>query len=227
MTKQKKIFTSEIRNKQTSNSSLRLEKKLPANVYGLKQPSQTITLDSTLFAKHLLSEGDSGLIYVEVGGVEVPVLIDETQRHPVTGELLHVTLQRVNLKEKIVAAVPLEMINENEIKEAIVLLTRQEVEVEALPSDLPDQITVDASSLTEVGAELHWDAVDFDRQKVKIMLSEEEMQQPLVLVQAVQEEKEPEVVEEVVEGEGGEEATSDQAGDVAPAQSTPSESASE
>lgn len=213
MTKAKSIFLSHARKTTESTASLRQNKQLPANLYGLQRPSQAITLDMSVFGKHLDTDGDSGLIYIDVDGVEEPVLIEETQRHPVTGSLLHVSLQRVNLKEKIVAAVPLEMVNENEIKEAIVLLTRQEVEVEALPTDLPDKIVIDASGLLAVGDELHWEAVNFNRDAVKIMLSEEELAQPIVLVQLVEEEKEPEVVEETegVEGEAGAEATTGEA----------------
>lgn len=215
MTKSKTIFNGKIRQKAEKSGALRRQGLLPANIFGLKQDSMGITLDKKIFTKHFQTEGDAGLIYVEVDGSQVPVLIDEVQQNPVDEQLVHVTLQRVNLKEKIVSAVPLEMINENEIKEGIVLLTRQEVEVEAFPADLPESIVIDASGLLAVGDELRWDAVTFDREKVKIMLPEEEMDQPLVLVQAVQEEKVEEVVTEAVGVEGEGEVTPAEGGEEA------------
>lgn len=199
MTKQKTIFSGVARSNSEKLSTARAAGKLPANLFGLKQDSQAILLDNKIFSKHLNQEGDAGLIYVEVEGAEIPVLIDEVQKNPLTSALLHVALKRVNLKEKIVSAVPVEMINVQEIKEATIILTTQEVEVEAYPADLPEAIIVDASTLTEVGQEVGWDDItSFDRSKVKLMLSEEELVQPVALVQEVKEE----VVEEVpAEGE--------------------------
>jgi len=216
MTKQKTIFAGTARNKSDKLAVVRAAAQLPANLFGLRQDSQAISLDLKAFTKHLNNEGDSALIYIQVADAEIPVLIDEVQKNPITGGLLHLALKRVNLKEKIVSAVPIEMINEQEIKEGTVLLTRQEVEVEAYPADLPDAIVIDASSLTEIGQELRWeDITSFDRTKVRIVLEEEELAQPVVLVQEVKEEvePEPEVVEGEVTAEGeaveGAEATSD------------------
>lgn len=226
MTKQKTVFSGNSRATSDKLGALRAEGKLPANLFGLRQDSKAILLDSKVFSKHLAQEGDSALIYIEVDGSEVPVLIDEVQKNPLTGDLLHVALKRVNLKEKIVSAVPVEMINDQEIKEAIVLLTLQEVEVEAYPADLPEAIVIDASTLTEVGQELRWDDItSFDRSKVKIMLTEEELAQPVVLVQEVKEEVEPE--SEVAEGEAGAEGAAPTEGAEAPAEgdAAPSDSA--
>lgn len=85
------------------------------------------------------------------GSATEPVVLKDTQRHPVRGEIMHIDLLRVNLKEKIQALVPLELIDVEDaagIKLGGILehLVR-EVNVEALPNDIPQAVEVSIKDL--------------------------------------------------------------------------------
>jgi large subunit ribosomal protein L25 len=85
------------------------------------------------------------------GGKARPVVVKEQQLHPVKGTLRHIDLQEVNLKEAIQADVTIELEGVEDapgVKASGVLehVTR-EITVEALPTDIPDKITVDVSAM--------------------------------------------------------------------------------
>lgn len=94
----------------------------------------------------------SNLFDVAVGpGKPEPAVIKEQQRDPIRGNLIHLDLMRVRLDEKIQSAVPIELAGADEapgVREGGVLehVTR-EVNVEALPTDVPEHVTVDVSEL--------------------------------------------------------------------------------
>ena len=99
----------------------------------------------------VLAEGHA-LFDVEVdGGDRQPVIVKEQQKEPVQGRLIHIDLLKVRLDEKIHATVPLELEGIEEapgVKEGGVLehVTR-ELQIEALPTDIPDRIVADVSGL--------------------------------------------------------------------------------
>jgi large subunit ribosomal protein L25 len=85
------------------------------------------------------------------GGKATPVVLKEAQRHPVRGETVHVDLLRVRLDEAIHALVPLELTGVDDapgVKEGGVLeqITR-ELNVEALPTDIPESIVHDIGEM--------------------------------------------------------------------------------
>jgi large subunit ribosomal protein L25 len=85
------------------------------------------------------------------GGKELPVIVKEQQRHPVRDEVLHVDLLQVRLDEKIQSTVNVELEGADEapgVTEGGVLehVTR-ELNVEALPTDLPERVVVDVSQM--------------------------------------------------------------------------------
>lgn len=84
-------------------------------------------------------------------GAARPVIVQDDQRHPVRGDVIHIDLLEVRLDEKISTTVPVELSGVEEapgVKEGGVLehITR-ELEVEALPTDIPDRIVVDCSAM--------------------------------------------------------------------------------
>jgi large subunit ribosomal protein L25 len=101
--------------------------------------------------RSILSEG-AALFDLEIeGGKAVPVVIKEEQRHPVRGDLQHLDLMQVNLKEAIQAEVAIELEGVDDapgVKGGGVLehVTR-EITVEALPAEIPDNICIDVSAL--------------------------------------------------------------------------------
>ncbi len=137
---------------------LRQEGNLPATVYGKKLKSKNLIVTSADFAKIFAEAGETGLIELVLEGETKPVLIHHVQRHPVKDSILHVEFHQVDLKEKVHAKIPLVLVGESSIvtqKVGVLLSLLSDVEVEALPTDLPEKIEVDVSVLTEVDQELN------------------------------------------------------------------------
>jgi large subunit ribosomal protein L25 len=129
---------------------LRREGVVPGVVYSGGSEAQPFQV-SEREIRGILSEG-AALFDLEVEGSKaVPVVIKDAQHHPVRGSFQHLDLMQVNLKEAIQAEVAIELEGADDapgVKGGGVLehVTR-EVTVEALPTDIPDNICVDASAL--------------------------------------------------------------------------------
>lgn len=133
---------------------LRAKGALPANVFGKNVQSLEVEVKTDTFKKVYDAAGETGLIELTVGGEKRPVLIQNVQMHPVTGKILHVDFRQVDLKEKVKAQVPIELIGESPVvadNAGVVLQLLNEVEVEALPAELPEHIEVDVTKLVQVG----------------------------------------------------------------------------
>lgn len=182
---------------------LRRDGILPANVYGRDIKSVTIQIPAKEFLKTYSQVGETGVVSIKIGDQEIPTLIQNIQRNPVSGEPLHADFLQVNLKEKVTATVPIEFIGEAQAEKdgtGIVVHQMREIEVEALPTDLPEKIEVDISKLSEVDQAIHVKDLKIDRSKVE--LKEEDPERIVVAVSAPAKEEEPEVVDPV-EGEEG------------------------
>lgn len=131
---------------------LRREGLLPANVYGKDIKSQSLELPLVDFQKVFSEAGETGLVDLKVGAQTIPVLIHSLQtdyrRTP-----LHADFFKVNLKEKVTAMVPVEIVGEPKaVTDQLGLLMEitQEIEVEALPTDLPENVPVNVEHLASV-----------------------------------------------------------------------------
>jgi large subunit ribosomal protein L25 len=99
------------------------------------------------------SVGASSLITLKVEGEEHQVLVRDVQRDVIRRDLLHIDFLKVAMDVKIRTSVPVELINEAPaVKEhgGILVTGVTEIEVEALPGDLPDRIVVDLTPLAEI-----------------------------------------------------------------------------
>jgi large subunit ribosomal protein L25 len=139
------------------NKQLRQKNMVPATVYGKKTTSMSISVGSDDFTKVFAEVGESGLVELSVGNEKLPVLVNNVQVHPVTRNILHVEFHKVDLKEKVHAKVPLEFVGEAQAvaqKLGALLTLVDEIEVEALPTDLPEKITVDVTKLANINDEI-------------------------------------------------------------------------
>ncbi|HEX6154133.1 MAG TPA: 50S ribosomal protein L25 [Solirubrobacterales bacterium] len=133
-----------------SSRRMRREGLVPGVVYSGGSEATAFQV-SERDVRGILSEG-AALFDLEVEGSKaVPVVIKEAQHHPVRGSFQHLDLMQVNLNEAIQAEVAIELEGVEDapgVKGGGVLehVTR-EVTVEALPADIPDNITVDVSTL--------------------------------------------------------------------------------
>jgi len=98
--------------------------------------------------------GENGMVTLLVDQEKRPVLIHDLQLDPVTDEALSVDFYQVRLDEKIKIKVPVEFIGVASAvkdKSGILVKAVQEVEVEALPADIPHSIPVNLESLIDIG----------------------------------------------------------------------------
>jgi large subunit ribosomal protein L25 len=158
---------------------------------GKSNSIQVITKELT----HLLNEaGESSLLYLQIKGeaAERPALIEEIQFHPVSGQILHMMFKQVNLKEKIESEIPVELVGEFKVANGVLLTVKDAVEVAALPTDLPEKFTIDVSTLKAIGDSITLAQLDFDKDKVTLVLEEGQTadQVTVLMVQEVKEEVE-------------------------------------
>jgi large subunit ribosomal protein L25 len=182
---------------------LRREGYVPGVVYGGKNGDSTSFKVNALALRHVLA--GTALIDLKVGGKTRPVIVKDQHRHPVRDELLHIDLLEVRLDEKIQTQVNVHLEGAEEapgIKEGGVLehITHQ-LNIEALPTDIPDAVHVDVSGL-EIAATMHLSEINAP-QGVTFLDDPEETIIATVVVPT--EVEEPEIEEETeLVGEDGE-----------------------
>ncbi len=175
---------------------LRAINQIPANISGDLEKSLPISLDKTAFNKLYAKVGDTGLIYLTIDGEKKarPVLINEVQIDPILANVLHVAFRQVDLNEKVSAEVPVELIGELQVKNALVVTVQDAIKVSALPQDLPEKFEIDISQFTEFDQSVTFAQLSYDKSKVELEVEEEQLDTPVVLVQEVKEQVEEEPV---------------------------------
>jgi len=135
--------------------TLRHQGKLPANIFGKKIKSEAVSVDYSEFSKLFRKVGETALVDLDFKGDNPrPVLITNVTRHPVTGNYLHADFHQVDLTEKVIAEIPVRIVGEAPAvkdKAAVLVTVISEIEVKALPADLPDHLEVEIGSLNEFG----------------------------------------------------------------------------
>lgn len=196
-------LTSQTREKLGKKAkSLISERKIPAVVFGKGIDSIPISVDQLEFVKVFRNAGETTLVDLSVGGKNEKVLIKDVQLDPITGSPIHAAFHKVNLKEKIKAEIPVEVVGEAQndlIKsgEGLVLTLLNSIAVEALPSDLPHEFVVDVSGIITLGGGVKVSDLVFDREKVEILDAEPDE----LVVKIDSARMAEEVVEEVTEAE--------------------------
>jgi large subunit ribosomal protein L25 len=220
-TAQGTALTVESREPEGSRTARRLRRtgKVPGVLYGGGEDPLTFAVDARMLRQTLAHAGAVIDLSFD-GGAGTPVVLKELIRHPVTGETVHLDLLRVRLDQTIHTTTTVELTGSEEspgVKEGGVLeqVTR-ELNIEALPTDIPDAITYDVSA-TVIGDTITLEALRMpsgvtlldDPDTVLMTLTPPRLQ--------VEEEPEIEVETELVgEGEGGEgdgEAPSEEGGE--------------
>jgi large subunit ribosomal protein L25 len=174
--------------------TLRSSGLTPANVFSKGKESTSVQVDTKAFLAAYKKTGETGLIDLKIEGENMPrpVLVDNVDRHPVSDKVLHVDFHEVNLKEKVTAMIPVEAVGDSEAVKAghVLVMPYNELEVEALPTDLPEKFEVDITALKAVGDDVKLSDVNYDREKVEVQgIDQDEV---VATIQAMKEE----VVEE-------------------------------
>ena len=171
---------------------IRREGSLPANIFGKKIKSQAVSLSLKDFQQVFDQVGETNLIDLMVKGEKKarPSLISNVQIHPVTDLPLHADFHQVDLTQKVTAKVPVEVTGFSPAvkdKGAVLITLFDEIEVEALPANLPDKFTVNISGLKEFNDSVLAKDLKVDPKKVEVKLGKNEA---IVMVQEPKEEEE-------------------------------------
>lgn len=153
---------------------------LPAHVFGKGLETEHVTVSTKEFIEVFRKVGETGLIDLRIGAEKVrPVLIREVQHDPIKGEILNIDFYQVNLKEKVKVPVPIILIGEEaesvKMGENVVLQNISEIEVEALPADLIENIEVDITVLKNLDDAITVSQLNFDRDKLTVEVDSEEV----------------------------------------------------
>lgn len=131
---------------------LRATGAIPAVLYGKGLEAVNLQVPAKDFDKVFRAAGESTLVYLTLGSDAHPTLIHDIARHPLTGSVIHADFYKVRLDEKIKTMVPVVFLGESPAvknDQGIFIRNINELEVEALPADLPHQIEVDISTLAK------------------------------------------------------------------------------
>lgn len=138
---------------------LRREGVVPANIYGRHADSVAIQVPAVELRHVLRAAGHTGLVRIALDGDRAPVttLVRQIRRESMTGNLIHVDFQRVSMTEKMTVTVPVLLVGRAPITDegAIVVQSRDAVDVECLPGDIPQHFEVDISGVASTDAVLH------------------------------------------------------------------------
>lgn len=173
---------------------LREEGLLPVNVFGKNIKSVSLEANTKDFMKVFEKAGETGLVYLDLEDTkdQKPVLITHVQVDPVRSMPLHADLHQVDLKEKVTANVPIKIVGESPTEKqniGTVVQHTNDIEVEALPTDLPEEFEVNVSELLEVDQAIFVKDLKVDRSKVEIKTDPE-----AIVVKVEPPQKEEEVV---------------------------------
>ena len=182
----------EKRDATISNEKLREMGKIPAVFYGPKEESTPITLDSIEFMKVYNEAGTSSIITLHIGDEDHDALIHDVQFHAVSSKPLHVDFYVIEKGKKLTLYIPIEFIGEAPAEKlgGILVKVLHEVEIEAMPRNLPQHLDVDISVLVDNESIIHAKDIILP-EGVELQTDPEET---IILVQAPKEEEAEEVV---------------------------------
>lgn len=167
--------------------ALRRAGELPAVIYGRHVDPVSISLDAHTAELVFAKLTSSTLVTIDVEGQEFAALVREKQRNFIKGNLTHIDFLAVDLTEKIRTKVRLTYTGvSSAVKDysAVLVHRKDALEVECLPADLPERITVDISPLKEIGNSIRIKEIALPA-NVAILDDEDEI---IIIASAVKEE---------------------------------------
>jgi len=192
------ILTATKRGKADKLSIIRTNGMIPAVVYGAQVENTLVSVLSTDFVKVLKIAGESSTIVLDIAGAEgankgsakkVDVLIHEVQVDPVKGNPIHIDFLAIDMNKPVEVTIPLEYTGLAKAeKDGLGTLVKvlHEIDIEALPKDLPHNIVVDVTSIATLEDKIH--ASDIKLPKGVTLITDGE--EVVALVAAVKEEVE-------------------------------------
>lgn len=151
---------------------LRRDGQVPAVLYGSTNEPVALMLETRLAQQVLRSAGHNVIYELKIaGGDEVRAMLKDWQVDPVRGDVLHLDLQRVAMDVRVRVRVRVRTTGEPQgvkLQGGIFERVTRDVEVECLPGDIPDEITVDVGELM-IGKQLRAGDLPLDPAKVRLI----------------------------------------------------------
>ena len=143
---------------KTALKGIREKGLIPAELYGNGIENAHLSLNKDEFSIVYKKGGENTIVNVDFGEDPRPVLIHDVHIDPVSLSVLAVDLYQVNLKEKITTSIPIEFVGESPAVENLggtLIKTLEEIEIEALPMNIPQQVEIDISTLDDFHKSIH------------------------------------------------------------------------
>ncbi len=171
---------------------------IPAVVYGKDVPSTSVVISTSDFTRLYREVGKNHVFTLNVEKKSYPVLVQELQKHPVTGKALHIDFLTVDMKAVIHVQIPIVLVGTSPavVAGGQVHQSLHALDVKCLPADVIDGFELDISSIDHIGKTLHVSDLVVDTKKYQV-LSHAEV--AIVGVHAVKEVKEETVVVSVAD----------------------------
>lgn len=166
-------LTATMRSKKDKLSTIRNNGMVPAVVYGARVENTLISVSSIDFEKILKIAGESSTIVLELKNDEaekalpagktesvkkIDVLIHEVQVDPIKGFPIHIDFLAIDMNKPVQVAIPIEFTGVAPAEKdglGVLVKVMHEVEIEALPKDLPHNFSVDLSTLITLDDQIH------------------------------------------------------------------------
>lgn len=185
------------------NKILREKGFIPAVVYGKKSPPLSLEVNFKEFEEVFKKTGETDIFNLEIEGEKRArnVLVQEVKRHFLTNKPIHIDFYEVEMDKPITTSVPITLVGDSPAVKAggIVIQSMDEIEIEALPRDIPHEIVVDVTQLTEIGQTIYVKDLKL-KEGIKILvdynnpictisapISEEELEKELGRVKTIEE----------------------------------------
>ncbi|MBZ5693869.1 MAG: 50S ribosomal protein L25 [Acidobacteriia bacterium] len=166
----------------------RLTGMVPAVLYGDRKDSVALSVNAKQVARILRSEtGHNTIFSVRVaGGAEEKAMMKDWQVDPVSGALLHVDLLRIAMDVRMRVRVPVHTFGEPQgvkMQGGIFEMVTREVELECLPSDIPEEFKVDVTEMM-IGKQLRAADLPIDPAKMKLLTDPQRVLAHVVMLKA-------------------------------------------
>lgn len=188
-------LTATKRSKTDKLGDIRTNGMVPAVVYGAQVENTTISVSSVDFQKIFRVAGETSTIVLELedektkAKKKLDVLIYEVQVNPVKGFPIHIDFLAVDMNKPIEVKVPIEfdgIAPADKNGSGVLVKVLHELEIEALPKNIPHAITVDLSPLAELDSQIHAKSISLPN-GVKLLTDGDEV---VALISAIKEEVE-------------------------------------
>lgn len=149
---------------------------VPAVVYGKDVPSTNVKVGTSEFIRLYREVGQNHVFTLNVDKKSYSVLIQELQKHPVTGKPLHIDFLTVDMKAEVHVKIPVKLIGTSPavVEGGQLHQSLEAIEVKCLPADIIEAFELDISGLDHMGKSLHVSDIQIDSKKFHVLSHSEE-----------------------------------------------------